>query len=352
MTMANLMNRIERFSFGCASWAAVVALVFLMAVLPAYAEQKAFAYVAKHEWPLSLPMGSTVVVKIPVRFWQAEKDQRKDLKIELPFKDERGPSGSGLAYFVDVEDVLNQPNWASSGFPQCGEFMLTRIFELKSYTMHHELPYTEVELRSGNVYLRLHLAHLSSEADALNADFQRLVVSGTWAQFENSEDFRRNVFSVQEPKIFTGPMSGLSYGMKVSLMHMACNGQNTFATETYKGRDYFAVTMQFDGTVYNSNKLNSAARVALVINEKVITSVKTFKAPTQESGIDGLKFVAPIFYRNFVDESQTGQDQLEVYLPLDLVVKFVDADITSQQLIDGSIVLLNGNRIQVPLTAG
>lgn len=256
----------------------------------------------------------------------------------------------GLPIFVDVEDVLNQPDWSSSGFPFCGELTLTRIFELKSATMHHKLPYTEVELRSGNVYLRLHLAHLSSQAEVLNTDFQKLIASGNWEQFENSEDFRKNVFAVQEAKIFTGPMSRLSYGAKVSLMHMACNGQNTFAAETYKGRTYFAVTLQSDGEVYNSNKLSSSARAARVINERIIARVKTFKDPTQESGIDGLKFAASVDYRNFVNESQTHQDQLEIYLPLDLLVKFVDADITSQQLIDGSIVLLNGNRIQVPLT--
>jgi len=45
-------------------------------------------------------------------------------------------------------------------------------------------------------------------------------------------------------------------------------------------------------------------------------------------------------------------DDLEIYLPLEQVVKFVDADITSQQLIDGSIILLGGNRIQVPLAGG
>jgi hypothetical protein len=59
-----------------------------------------------------------------------------------------------------------------------------------------------------------------------------------------------------------------------------------------------------------------------------------------------------IMYRNFVNESVNRTDQLEVYLPVELVVKFADSDITSQQLMDGGIVLLNGNRIQVQLTNG
>ena len=59
-----------------------------------------------------------------------------------------------------------------------------------------------------------------------------------------------------------------------------------------------------------------------------------------------------IMYLNFVNESVNRTDQLEVYLPVELVVKFADSDITSQQLMDGGIVLLNGNRIQVQLTNG
>src|SRR5260370_34251062 len=98
--------------------------------------------------------------------------------------------------------------------------------------------------------------------------------------------------------------------------------------------------------------MNSSARVAKIINERIIGRVKTLRAPAQETGIDGLQFSAVINFHNFVNEPTIRTDRLEVYLPLDLCMKFVDADVTSQQLIDGSIVLLNGNRIQVPLSAG
>jgi hypothetical protein len=135
---------------------------------------------------------------------------------------------------------------------------------------------------------------------------------------------------------------------------MACTGQNTFGTETFKGKNYFAVTLGSDGQVFNSNVLNSSARIAKVINDEVIGKVKIFKGPSQVTGIDGLKFTAGVDFRNFVNESelQIHHDRLDVYLPLDLCLKFVDADITSQQLIDGSTVLVNGDRVQVPLSSG
>src|SRR5260370_5616762 len=330
----------------------ILAFISFLAVLPSHAEQKALAYELKHEWPLALPKGSTVVGKMPIRLWQDEKDHRKDLKIWLAFKDERGPSGAGLDYFVDVEDVLNQPHWASSSFPYCGEFTLTRIFELKSASMHHKLPYTEVELRSNVLYLRLHFSHPSSETNALNADFKKLIAPGNWEQFEKTEDFHENVFAVQQGKIFVGPMAALSDRAKLALLDMACTGPDSFGAETYKGKSYFAISLGPDAEVYNSNVMNSSARVAKIINDRIIGRVKTFRAPAQETGIDGLQFSAVINFHNFVNEPTIRTDRLEVYLPLDLCMKFVDADVTSQQLIDGSIVLLNGNRIQVPLSAG
>jgi hypothetical protein len=330
-------------------------LALLAAALPARAAQKAFAYELKNDWPLSIPKGSRVVVKIPTHFWAAENLERKNLKIDLPFKGEKDEAFRLLpSYFVNVEDVLNQQGWEASGFPECEEFILTRAFEFKSFAMHHKLPYTEVELRSSTNYLRLHFAHVSTETGALNADFQRLVFMGSWSQFESTEEFHKNIFAVQQTKIFTGPLTDLSEGVKLALMNMVCKGQNTFSTELYKGKTYFAIGLGEDTQVYNSNVMNSTARVAKVINERVIGAVKTFQQPAVLTGISGVKFAASINFRNFVNESElaTHDDQLEVYVPVDLCLKFVDADITSQQLIDNSTVLLNGNRIQVPLSTG
>lgn len=67
-------------------------------------------------------------------------------------------------------------------------------------------------------------------------------------------------------------------------------------------------------------------------------------------GIDGVEFAVRIYFRNFVSESIPTFDSLELYVLLGLARKFADADVTSQQLIDGSVVILNGNRVPVSLT--
>lgn len=329
---------------------AILIALALLATPLLRAQQKAFAYEVKH-WPLSIPQGSQVVVKIPSAAWQVENDQRSEFKLWLPFKNERGPDGLGTAYFVNMKQLLQRPDWKTAGFPFCEEFTLTKVYEIRSAMMHHLLPYTEVELRSGSVFLRLHFAYASSDTGSLNTELQNVLFIGTWSDFEQSEEFRKNVFSVEGNRIFTGQLSSLSDGMKTALMRMVCRGRNTISTENFKGKMYFAVSMDSDGTVYNSNKLGSSARAAKVINERVIPAVKVFEHPTQESGIDGLKFTVPIDHRNFADDSAvTSDDRLEVYLPLDAILKFLDSDLTSQQLLDNGIVRLNGDRIQVSLS--
>jgi hypothetical protein len=81
----------------------------------------------------------------------------------------------------------------------------------------------------------------------------------------------------------------------------------------------------------------------------MLSKVKAFKGVAQAAGIDGVKFTAHIAYRDFLNETVAHDDVLEIYLPLDLCSKFAEADITSQQLVDGSVVILNGNRIQTSL---
>ena len=89
--------------------------------------------------------------------------------------------------------------------------------------------------------------------------------------------------------------------------------------------------------------------MARVINENLLDRVKLFGGIAQMTGIDGVKLAVGIAYQDLVSETVPHVDNLEVYVPLDLAMKFAEADITSQQLIDGSTVLLNGNRVQVSL---
>jgi len=285
------------------------------------------------DWRLSLPRGTAVVAKVPTKFWRVDKYDAVSSK------------GQSI-YYVEVSDVLNTPGWETSGFPFCGDFTLTKVFEFRPFL---KLRYTVIELRNSIIYLKL---RFGPEVKDLDAVFQRLTVPGDWRTFEASDEFHKTVFATQDAKLFVGPLAKLSDPLKMALMRTVCDGQNTFEVETFKARTYFAVTLASDGTAYNSLRLDESARVRRTINERLLRRIKLFRGIAQETGIDGVKFTATIAYRDFVNETVDHIDSVEVYVPLDLSMKFADADITSQQLIDGSIVLLNGNRVQVNLSGG
>jgi hypothetical protein len=281
-------------------------------------------------WPLSIPKGSTVVATIPRGFWQVDK------------YDNVSSSGQSI-YFVNVEDVLSQTNWRASGFPYCGDFTLTKI---TAYKPLYKLRYTIVELRNATVYLKL---RFPPGAD-LRSDLEKVVVPSDWQSFQRGKDFHDDVLAPQGQGIFTGGLANLPEPMKLSLFGMVCTGQGTLSTEVFKGRTYLGVTLGDDGTVYNTIQLNQSARVAKVINERLLDDIKAFRDVASLAGIDGVEFTVRIDFRNFVSEQTATSDKLQLYMPLVLANRFADQDITSQQLMDGSVVILNGNRVEVSLT--
>lgn len=281
------------------------------------------------KWPLAVPKRGTVVALVPQNFWHVDK------------YDNVSSSGQRI-YFVNVEDVLSKPGWRASGFPYCGDFMLTKVTKFKPIG---RLRYTIVELRNSAIYLKLRFP----PGTDLSADFEKVVVPSDWPSYRGSTDFRDNVLAPQGAGVFTGALAGLPEPIKLSLFGMVCSGQGTLGTVRFKARTYLAVTLGDDGIVYNTLQLNQSARVAKVINDRLLDDIKAFQGVASLVGIDGVEFAVRIYFRNFVNESVATSDTLELYVPLSLAKKFADEDITSQQMVDGSVVILDGNRVQVSL---
>jgi hypothetical protein len=68
-----------------------------------------------------------------------------------------------------------------------------------------------------------------------------------------------------------------------------------------------------------------------------------------------VKIDTEITHRDFLtpfNAEITESDKVSIYAPSELIVKFGNADITNQQFIDGCIVIVDGNRVQVNLVGG
>jgi hypothetical protein len=282
-------------------------------------------------WAQAKPIkGAVVYLKIPykcfqekVSFWGANS-----------FKAIIRTSENGVT-------VNNIADWRLSAFPPLTEY------KVKKAKVDGQTGATEVELES-DVLANIKLSFGRGKAEEL---FPMVV-----ATKDEIDAYRKETYKLLAAKFFEGtPLSNLSEEKKYKLCLFAnveANG-TTMGSTTYKGNLYLLVDIGSDTSVYNEIKLNQVQRVAHILNERLLTVLKAFTIPIKdELGIYGLKLEFLIPHRNFLHEgSEPTSDKLEIYAPIDLILQFSEADITSQQFIDGCVVIVEGNRISVPLAS-
>jgi hypothetical protein len=123
-------------------------------------------------------------------------------------------------------------------------------------------------------------------------------------------------------------------------------------TEEFKTKRYLVVDLGAHPSIFNSLQLTGLERAARVVDEKYLAAVKLFGLVAGVlPGISGIKIVVSIPFQNFeYPDGVTQFDNLEIYTELPKIRAFYDASITSQQLLDSCVVLMNSNRIEVNLS--
>lgn len=167
------------------------------------------------------------------------------------------------------------------------------------------------------------------------------------------EEARAEGYAALSAHFFTGPLADLSDTTKQALLRFAdlvANG-TTIGSTVFKEKLFLVVDLGTDENVYNELKLNQSQRVAEVMNERLLAILKAFAKQIEgNSKLYGLKLELSIPHKSFANEfAAATYDKLEVYVGSEDTRKFADADITSQQLMDSAVVIVNSNRIQVPL---
>lgn len=277
--------------------------------------------------PVEIKKGSTVVVKVPLQLWHPES---ASFSMGTPI------------YTIDA-DAVNTPDWQATGLPFFGHFVVSKIFEFKPL---YKLKYTDVELRNDKAWVKI---RFQAGAD-ISKGFEAMTYSGTWTDFEKSDNFKNVVFGRVAARIFDGQLSAIPDATKLALLRIAGTGLATVASETYKGKLYVTFAFPISGTVYNSLKLNESSRVATVINNR-LAMLKSLAVIAESAGVDGVKLQESVLYRDFVSDQQNKSDSLQVYAPLRAITQFSSADLTNQQFVDLCTVIVNDNRVQVVLSS-
>jgi hypothetical protein len=234
--------------------------------------------------------------------------------------------------------INGKSDWQNAGWP----LMLT----LKVQKLSQGKNGTELEAQVPDLY--------PAKAFALrfdpSANVDAVVYCGTAEEFEKSDYYAKEVADrfgrLLSEKL---QLPHLTRDQTITLAKLADYQIDSITVNEYKDQRY--ATFSLDSLhEYNSIQLGQAARAARVIQDSFLTDLKLgYYGLKDVSGLNGIRIDMEIPYRDFVNESVSHHDSLTLYSAFEDLKKFADADITSQELIDRSTVLINSNRVKVSL---
>lgn len=226
---------------------------------------------------------------------------------------------------------------------------MDKVFNLNNAGINRKTAQYELELGdiSGSLLMKL---RFPSESVAAAVE-QQLVVP---AKNENDVKAAKDAaFDALARKTFTGTASQMSPEQQRAVLVAAqAAGSASVATETYKDKSYLVLNLGSGEYIYNTLQMNRTKRVARRTADVLGTVKNLYKSiGSCPNGIQGIEVTYQARYKDFLDKFGTeDRDSIVAYFPCDLIAKFASADVTSQALVNGSVILVGGDRVDVSLT--
>lgn len=231
-------------------------------------------------------------------------------------------------------------NWREAGLPSLRPYLISdfKIEKKKS----SEIILAEVgELRRVKI--------LIPPTMDVQKTLAEILYLGNPKEFLDSEYFT-GLLKKAAPTVFTGELADLPFEKHKELLFWSGLDFKAFGEKTYKEKRYLSVDTSQD-VVYNTIQLNQAERVARQTQHVLKKIKELYKIIGKPGNYDGIRATAKISSYDFVRKDDTTNEEYEIYMPADLLRKFFEADITNQDLIDGSVILVDGTRVKADLTS-
>lgn len=303
----------------------ILALIFLPAVFAQAQQNQAGAL-------LDIPRGSAVVLKIPGKLIGFERISTWSGNVSYGALIEPSKT-SGVM-------IGGLTEWRTSGWPLMRQLTLEKISREKNYTL--------VELADPlfNVKLRF-----DGAIGDLNASFREVAFPGQMAEFEASDYYQKEVVGKILPKVFDGDLASITTERKLNLLKELRYVDSAIRSEKYKGNTFLSVNVGQDTEVYNTLRVDQTHRIGHSLNQRVLSYFKRIARIIKfHPQIDGVKISIQVPYKNFITEaySEPSYDRVEIYAPMEIIRQFADSELTNQDFINESIMLVNGARVNSP----
>lgn len=242
----------------------------------------------------------------------------------------------------DTATINAASDWLAKGYPDDQQLTLKKTRTDKKSGLY------EIELGSdtGNT-VKLRFAN---EQTAATLAPRLLIDASDAAEVKRS---RENAYAEIAKSVFGGTLATVPAERQAAILAAVRKVSKQPPTiEKYKDKQYLGVGIGGGDYVYNTLQMNRSERVARRMAD-VLGSVKALHKDMGgcTDGIDGIKIDGQAAYRNFVASKYgaDGVDQIAAYVPCSLIEQFANADITSQALVNGSVILVDGDRVEVTL---
>lgn len=96
--------------------------------------------------------------------------------------------------------------------------------------------------------------------------------------------------------------------------------------------------------------MNQMQRTARSLREFIVPALKRVAEDVAASTMTGVKVAFKVNFKSFLEENVApSADNVVLYVPAGALKQFADADISSQKLLDASVILVNDDRVEISL---
>ena len=246
---------------------------------------------------------------------------------------------TSVSQTADGQTTVNgRSDWKDAGWSFTTEYVIKEIKQSKNGAL--------VKLQNNPYELEV---NFDSSVKDLNKVMNDVFYAGNFNSFKATDYYQSEIVDRFLPRIFKGVLVGIPEKDKLEMLEKVNYRIDDLGIFDYKEKQYLRFLVE-NNTDYNTRVVSDSQRTSTVIKGKLLEPIKFYYSKIKEiNGVDGLKMIVTVFYRDFVTETADKKDTLELYVPKDEIGKFINADITSQEIMNKSTILLNGNRIQVDL---
>jgi len=312
----------------------MITLCFLSVVISPSTAQEKEKKDAKppKNWGFNIPKGTSVTLKLTPSFML-------ERSIEVTSQP------NGLA-------VNGSTEWRLLGFPSLYEYRIEGIrLERPERSANKNERQLSIHLESKGDYSWVSLNFREGIGD-VNAAFRELSIIGG-AKEPEAQSYLNRFYEEYAEQRFKGQLANFQMEKRTEIVRLLhkMSSESQIKTETYKGNAYIAVDLGTYDSIFNTLRMPEASRLARVINERLLGYLKQLQAAIEKNAsFYGIKLDLRIPHKSFADDyARPDYDKLQLYVQSALINQFAQAEITSQQLIDSSVVIVNENRVQVPL---